>query len=116
MTAQRFCRLESLRMKPFRDLLVWQKSHELTLATYQITMLFPKHEIYGLSSQMRRSSASIATNIAEGGGRRGNAEFHRFLQIAAGSASELEYQFPLARDLNFIPQPQYDGLHARYVK
>ncbi len=93
-------------MKNFRDLLVWQKAHQLTLRSYRITAGFPKQEIYGLSSQIRRCSASTA-NIAEGCGRRGNAEFHRFLQIALGSASELEYHYLLARDLGFIADAEY---------
>src|ERR1035437_2821821 len=86
-------------MKNFRDLMVWQKAHSLTLASYRGTAEFPKQEIYGLISQIRRCSASIAANIAEGCGKGSNAEFQRFLQIAAGSASELEYHFLLAKDL-----------------
>jgi four helix bundle protein len=78
-------------MKDFRDLKVWEKAHELALACYRETNDFPKQEMFGLISQIRRSGSSIAANIAEGCGRRGNAEFHRFLQIAMGSASELEY-------------------------
>ena len=75
-------------MKDFRDLQVWAKSHALTLAVYQATGSFPKEELFGLTSQMRRCSASIPANIAEGCGRRGNGEFHRFLQISTGSANE----------------------------
>ncbi len=86
-------------MKNFRDLMVWQKAHALTLASYRSTAEFPKQEIYGLISQIRRCSASIAANIAEGCGKGSNAEFQRFLQMAAGSASELEYHFLLAKDL-----------------
>jgi four helix bundle protein len=98
-------------MKNFRDLLVWEKAHALTLRSYKTTSSFPKHELYGLSSQIRRASASIPTNIAEGCGRRGNNEFHRFLQIASGSASELEYEFLLARDLLFISEVEYQRLN-----
>ena len=98
-------------MKDFRDLKVWQRAHELTLAAYRLTVRFPKEELFGLTSQIRRCSASIAANIAEGCGRRGNAEFHRFLQIASGSASELDYHFFLARDLKFIPLSDYEALH-----
>lgn len=79
-------------MRDFRELKVWQKSHQLTLAIYKATVKFPKDEMYGLTSQIRRASASIAANIAEGCGRNGEAELGRFLQIAMGSASELEYQ------------------------
>lgn len=87
-------------MKNFRDLQVWSKAHEVTLGVYRETAHFPKEELFGLRSQMRRCSASVATNIAEGCGRRGNAEFHRFLQISAGSASELEYHLLLASTPN----------------
>ena len=99
-------------MKSFRDLQVWHKSHGLTLAPYRATYGFPKHELFGLVSQIRRCSASIAANIAEGCGRKGNGEFHRFLQIASGSASELEYHFLLARDLNYLDEPTYVGLDS----
>ncbi len=97
-------------MKDFRDLVVWQKAHQLTLASYRATSALPKHELYGLTSQIRRCSASIAANIAEGCGKKGNAEFNRFLQIALGSASELEYHFLLARDLGFIADHEYKRL------
>jgi four helix bundle protein len=97
-------------MKNFRDLLVWQKAHQLTLASYRDTVRFPREEIYGLTSQIRRCSASIAANIAEGCGKRGNNEFQRFLHIATGSASELEYHFLLARDLGFLANEDYGRL------
>ena len=103
-------------MKDFRDLNVWSKAHRLTLATYSVTARFPKEELYTLTSQMRRSSSSIATNIAEGCGRRGNGEFHRFLQNATGSASELEYQFLLARDLDYLSEREYQELNASVVE
>jgi four helix bundle protein len=89
-------------MKDFRDLKVWRKAHLLTLAIYKATRSFPREETYGITSQMRRSAASIAANIAEGCGKRGNAEFQRFLGIAAGSASELEYHVLLAHDLGLL--------------
>lgn len=94
-------------MKDFRNLKVWQKSHELTLLVYKSTKSFPKEELYGLTSQMRRSSSSIPTNIAEGCGRQTNVEFSRFLQIAFGSASELEYQLLLTRDLCLLNTEEY---------
>ena len=97
-------------MKDFRDLQVWAKSHALTLTVYRATSSFPKEELYGLTSQMRRSSASIPANIAEGCGRSGNGEFHRFLQISTGSASELEYHILLARDLGFLAQGDFESL------
>jgi four helix bundle protein len=89
-------------MKDFRDLVVWQKSHQLTLAAYRETMSFPSDERFGLTSQIRRSAASVPANIAEGCGRCGNGEFHRFLQVAMGSASEVEYHFLLAHDLKYL--------------
>ncbi|HEV7673913.1 MAG TPA: four helix bundle protein [Candidatus Angelobacter sp.] len=94
-------------MKDFRELKVWEKAHQLTLLAYKLTNGFPKHELFGLASQIRRCSSSIPANIAEGCGRLGNSELHRFLQIACGSANELEYHFLLARDLGFLPVPDY---------
>ncbi len=99
-------------MKDFRGLQVWQKAHKLMLAAYAATSHFPKQEMFGLTSQIRRCSASIPSNIAEGCGKRGNAEFGRFLNIAMGSASELEYQFLLAYDLGFLEQREYDHLES----
>jgi len=99
-------------MKDSRTLQVWHKAHHLTLAAYRITANFPKEERYGLISQIRRCSASIAANIAEGCGRRGNAELHRFLQISAGSTSELEYHWLLARDLQFMSSEQYEQVNT----
>jgi four helix bundle protein len=99
-------------LKSFRDLKVWQKAHELALAVYKCTRSFPKDEIYGLTVQMRRAAASVPSNIAEGCGRRGDAEFARFLQIAMGSASELEYQLMLAHDLGYVGSEKYGQLSA----
>jgi len=103
-------------MRNFRELKVWQKSHELVLAVYKATAKFPKEELYGLTNQIRRSSTSIPANIAEGCGRAGEAELARFLQIAMGSASELEYHLLLARDLNFLTALVYEGLDCRVVE
>jgi four helix bundle protein len=99
-----------MAMKDFRDLKVWEKAHALALACYEVTVAFPKQEMFGLVSQIRRSGASIPANIAEGCGRRGNGEFHRFLQMAMGSASELEYHLLLSRDLKFMDSPKYDQI------
>jgi four helix bundle protein len=90
-------------LRDFRELKVWGKANQLTLSVYKATQIFPKEELYGLTSQMRRSCASIPANIAEGCGRTGEAELARFLQIAMGSASELEYYLLLAYDLIAIP-------------
>jgi four helix bundle protein len=75
-------------MEDFKNLKVWAKAHEMTLAVYRKTQTFPKEEVYGLTSQLRRAAASIGANIAEGCGRRSDGEMSRFLQIARGSASE----------------------------
>ncbi|HUF00096.1 MAG TPA: four helix bundle protein [Anaerolineales bacterium] len=99
-------------MKDFRQLKVWEKSHQLALAIYKATKEFPKEELYGLTSQIRRSSMSIPTNIAEGCGRFTDADFARFLQMAMGSASETEYQLILTRDLEFLPKDSYEKLHT----
>lgn len=98
-------------MKDFRQLKVWEKSHLLALAIYKATKDFPKEELYALTSQMRRASMSIPTNIAEGCGRNTDADFARFLQMAMGSASETEYELILARDLEFLSKEKYEKLH-----
>jgi four helix bundle protein len=103
-------------MKDFRDLQVWHKAHLLVLASYRSTGGFPKQEVYGMTSQIRRCAASIAANIAEGCGKRGNGEFQRYLNIAAGSASELEYHFLLARDLNLFDDASYMPLNNAVIE
>jgi four helix bundle protein len=97
-------------MRDFRNLAVWQRAHQLTIAIYTATKEFPREELYGLTSQIRRASSSIPANIAEGCGRSGQAEFARFLTIAMGSASELEYHLLLAHDLNYISLAFYNEL------
>ena len=89
---------------------VWKKGHKLTLAVYKATASFPREELYGLTSQIRRSCSSIPATIAEGCGRYGDTELARFLSIAMGSASELEYHLLLARDLNFLETTEYREL------
>jgi four helix bundle protein len=103
-------------MKDFRDLHVWRKAHLLTLDSYKAIVAFPRQETYGLVSQIRRCAVSVAANIAEGCGKRGNGEFQRFLNIAAGSASELEYHFLLARDLEFLVAEDYARLNDAVVE
>ncbi len=97
-------------MQDFHTLKVWEKAHLLTLDVYHVTVAFPKEEMYGLTFQVRRASSSIAANIAEGCGRGGNAELRQFLQIAMGSASELEYHLLLARDLHYLNATDYQRL------
>ena len=103
-------------MKDFRDFKVWERAHELVLETYRITSGFPKHELFGLISQMRRCCSSIPANIAEGCGRLGNSELHRFLQIACGSANEMEYHLLPAKDLGCLPQDEYMILDAKLAE
>lgn len=103
-------------MKDFHELKVWQKAHQLTLAVYQITATLPREELYGLTSQIRRSCSSIPANLAEGCGRNGDAEFARFCSIAMGSASELEYHLLLARDLKLIKPKDYADLTQRTIE
>ena len=103
-------------MKDFRQLKVWQRAHELTVAIYHVTAAFPRDEIYGLVSQMRRASCSIASNIAEGCGREGDAELSHFCVMARGSASELEYQILLAYHLKMLPATPYEQLTQQAVE
>ena len=103
-------------MKDFKELKVWQKAHALALAIYKVTKDFPREEIYGLTSQIRRAAVSISANIAEGCGRRSDGEFVRFLQIARGSASEVECHLLLARDLKFLPESTYQDLEKKLIE
>jgi four helix bundle protein len=102
-------------MRDFRELKVWERSHKLTLAIYQASQTFPKEELYGLTSQMRRAAASIPANLAEGCGRNGDAELARFCLIAMGSASELEYHLLLCRDLHFLDEAHWALLSEQAV-
>jgi four helix bundle protein len=103
-------------MKDFRRLQVWEKAHLLTLDIYRSSASFPREEMYGLTSQIRRCSASIGANIAEGCGKTGNNELHRFLQIASGSASELDYHLLLARDLSYLAEANYRRLQESLLE
>ncbi len=94
-------------MIDFKTLRVWEAFHEIVLDIYRITRKFPSEELYGLNSQMRKSAASAPTNIAEGCGRNTDPDLARFLTIAMGSASELEYQLLLSKDLKYIHQDEY---------
>jgi len=103
-------------MRNFKELHVWSKAHTLTLAVYAATATFPREELFGLTGQTRRAAASVPANIAEGCGRGSNAELARFLQTAAGSASELEYHLLLARDLDLLDTAAYDPLAVQVVE
>src|SRR5512144_1857234 len=97
-------------MGNFRNLLVWQHAHRLSLSVYRATVSFPRTEAYGLTSQMRRASVSIGANLAEGCGRNGDRELLRYVRIALGSANELEYHVILAKDLEYLPRLASDQL------
>ncbi|MBI3778378.1 MAG: four helix bundle protein [Gammaproteobacteria bacterium] len=104
-------------MKSFRDLKVWQKSHALTLKkVYKVSTLLPREEQYGITSQIRRAAVSIPANIAEGCGRNTDNELARFLEIAMGSASELEYLVMLLQDLNYLTSQSINGIDAEITE
>ena len=103
----------SIIVKSFLDLIVWQKSHSLTLDIYQITNKFPSVEKYGVISQLRRAAYSVPSNIVEGHTRNSTKEFVHFLSIAQGSLNELKYFLILSRDLNFIDLNEYNNLNIK---
>ena len=97
-------------MRDFKKYEIWQLSHAFRLKIYSSTSLFPKDEMYGITSQIRRASSSIPTNISEGCGRNSDKEFNQYLNIALGSASETEYLIILSRDLNYIDRETFEIL------
>ena len=103
-------------MRNLRTLTVWQKSHTLTLLIYKVSKAFPKEELYGLTSQIRRSAISLPSNISEGCGRLSDKELSHFLVIANGSANELEYQLLLAKDLEYISLPIYESIYNQLIE
>ena len=100
-------------MKKFKNLKVWQKGIELVKNIYKSTKEFPKEELYGLTSQMRRSAISVPSNIAEGSGRGTDKDFNRFLDIALGSSYELETQIIIAFELEFISEQDFNDLSMK---
>ena len=102
-------------MRDFHKLGIWQRSHQLTLDVYKVSQAFPKDELFGLTSQIRRAASSIPTNIAEGCGRASNKDFAHFLQIAIGSASEVEYELLLAHDLEYINDEAFNKLTSETI-
>jgi four helix bundle protein len=100
-------------MRDFKKYDIWQLSHELTLEVYKITSGFPKEELFGLTSQIRRAVSSIPTNISEGCGRNSDKEFNQFLNIALGSASETEYLLTLSKDLNYIELNNFETFNSK---
>ncbi len=103
-------------MRNYRDLEVWKISHKLTLVLYEASRKFPKEEMFGLTSQLRRAAISIGANLAEGCGRRTTPEFARFLRIAMGSASELDYHLLLCRDFDFVSREFYERSSRELVR
>jgi four helix bundle protein len=103
-------------MQDFRNLDVWRKSHDLTLSVYRASGSFPREEVYGVTSQIRKCAASIAANIAEGCGRGTDPDFGRFLNVAMGSASELEYHLLLAHDLGYLNKEDYARLGSEAIR
>jgi four helix bundle protein len=99
-------------MQGFKNLEVWQKSHKLTLDMYRSTVSFPTRERFGSAHQLRSSALSVASNIAEGSARGGDAEFRRFAYIALASSYELECQLMIGRDLSFLTPDVYARLNA----
>lgn len=99
-------------MNNFRELKVWQKSMKLITDTYLFTQKFPSSEMYGLTSQIRRSAISIASNIAEGCGRKSNKELSNFLSISLGSAYEFETQLMICKNLNFIDEKTFEDIES----
>lgn len=97
-------------MQDFRNLKVWEKAHALTLEVYRQTRSFPADERFGLTSQLRRSCASVPANLAEGCARSGDVDFARFVNIALGSASETDYHLLLSRDLSYLNDQVYAPL------
>jgi len=100
-------------MKGHRDLIVWQKAMELVTEVYRVTRTFPKEELYGLSSQIRRSAVSVPSNLAEGHGRNSRKEFHQFVGQARGSLVELETQLEIALNLGYLRRDVADVLLTR---
>ncbi len=103
-------------MRDYRELKVWEKAHHYTLEVYKATQHFPKEELYGLTSQLRRSALSVPSNIAEGCGRNSDGELARFLEIAYGSASESDYQLLLSKDLGYMRQERYRTLAEKIAE
>jgi four helix bundle protein len=103
-------------MRNYRDLEVWKLSHKLTLDLYAASRKFPKEEMFGLTSQLRRAAVSVGANLAEGCGRRTSPELARFIRIAMGSASELDYHLLLCRDFEFVSAEFYEGSSKELIR
>lgn len=102
-------------IKSFKDLIVWQESHKLVLIIYQITLSFPREEMYCLVNQMRRAVISITSNISEGFSRQGYKEKIQFYYIALGSVAEIQNQLLVAKDINYIKQQKYIEIEKQLI-
>lgn len=105
----------SYHLRDFRELKVWQLSHTLALRLYKLTAAFPREEMFGLKSQLRRAAVSVGANIAEGSGRHTDAGMRQFLVIAHGSATEIQYLLLIACDLGYIEPPSKDRLYEEFA-
>jgi len=103
-------------MRNYRDLQVWSKAHDLTLELYRVSRDFPREEMFGVTSQLRRAAASIGANLAEGCGRRASGELARFVRIAMGSASELDYHLLLCHDLGLMKDDDFEPSATRLTE
>ncbi|MGL4385880.1 MAG: four helix bundle protein [Flavobacterium sp.] len=102
-------------MRDYKNYTVWQESHQLTLIAYQLTKSFPKEELFGITSQLRRATSSVPTNIAEGCGRESDADFRRFLIMAHSSATEVEYLIFLSAELNYVSKSEFDEFTEKVI-
>ena len=105
----------SKKMRDYKNYTVWQESHQLTLIAYQLTKSFPKEELFGITSQLRRATSSVPTNIAEGCGRESDADFRRFLIMAHGSATEVEYMIFLSTELNYVSKNEFEKKKKKVI-
>ena len=103
-------------MHNFKELVIWKNAIKVTMGVYKLTESFPKAEMYGLTSQMRRAAISVASNIAEGSGRGSNSDFSRFLDMAKGSAFELETQLIIAKQLGHVQEGQCTPIESQIIE
>ena len=98
--------------QPYHELIVWKEAHEFTLQIYQLTETFPKHELYGVISQLRRAAVSVSTNIVEGYAKQSKLDFLRYLNISEGSIKECAYLLELSRDLRYLEHDRYETIES----
>ena len=103
-------------MQDYRKIKAWEKAHQFVLGVYAATKRFPKEELFGLTSQLRRATVSIPANVVEGCGRKTRADFARFLSISVGSTNEADYYLLLCRDLGYLENAAYELLHIQVTE